>query len=168
MMPPWILPDELREELKRPLGPVYTEFPPWVGDTGLLIAVGDVVSETLHKTGFRPNITIIDGKTRRKEINNPAVWGDMVHSLTVENPPAHITDALWSAVESSIKRVAGGDNHINISVIGEEDLAALPCISLAPDESHVVYGQPGEGAVIVRVEEEIRNKVNHLLKKMEV
>ncbi len=168
MMSPWILPEELRGELKRPLGEIYAEYPTWTGDTQILIAVGDIVSKTLIHAGFSPNITIIDGKTRRKEINNPAVLGDMSQTVTVENPPAHITDELWSAVASSIKEVAGGEKHINIMVMGEEDLAALPCISLAPDGSHVVYGQPDEGAVIVRVGQEIRDKVNRLLKKMEV
>ena len=168
MMSPWILPDDLRGELKKPLGRIYTDFPAWTGDTDLLIGVGDIVSKTLIDAGFSPDITIIDGKTRRKEINNPAVLGDMSQTVTVENPPAHITDELWSAVASSIKEVAGGDKHINIMVIGEEDLAALACISIAPDGSHVIYGQPDEGAVIVRVEQEIRDKVNRLLKKMEV
>ncbi len=168
MMSPWILPDELRGELKRPLGKIYREYPSWTGETPLLIAVGDVVAETLFDAGFRPDITIIDGRTRRKEINNPAVLGDITRTITVENPPARITDELWTAIATSIEEAEGGDRHINIMVIGEEDLAALPCISLAPDGTHVVYGQPGEGAVIVRVQQKIRDKVNHLLKKMEV
>ena len=168
MMSPWILPNDLRGELKKPLGRIYTDFPAWTGDTDLLIGVGDIVSITLIDAGFSPDITIIDGKTQRKEINNPADLGNVFQTVTVENPPARITDELWAAVAFSIREVAGGDRHINIVVIGEEDLAALPCISIAPDGSHVVYGQPDEGAVIVKVERKIRDKVNRLLKKMEV
>jgi len=167
-MAPWILPDDMREELKKPLGEIYTEFPAWTAETPLLIAVGDIVSAGLRDAGFTPHISIVDGKTRRKEINNLAVLGDKSHIMMVENPPAHITDELWSTVASSIEKAMNGEKDINVMVIGEEDLAALPCISLAPDGSHVVYGQPGEGAVIGRVGPEIRDKVNHLLKRMEV
>ena len=40
---------------------------------------------------------------------------------------------------------------MKIVVEGEEDLATLPAILYAPPGSVVVYGQPDEGSVLVKV-----------------
>jgi len=52
-------------------------------------------------------------------------------------------------------------------VNGEEDLLVIPVCIYAPDNSVVMYGQPNEGLVIVKITPEIRNKTQTLLKSME-
>ena len=55
---------------------------------------------------------------------------------------------------------------MRLEVRGEEDLLALVCIALAPDGAIVAYGQPGEGAVIVRVDPSTRGRVHDILRRM--
>jgi uncharacterized protein (UPF0218 family) len=56
---------------------------------------------------------------------------------------------------------------VRIFVNGEEDLLVLPVCIHAPDNAVVMYGQPHEGLVIVKIIPEIRNKVQTLLDLME-
>jgi hypothetical protein len=83
--------------------------------------------------------------------------------LTVDNPPAEITD---SAIEV-IKKVFSMAGKVRIMVSGEEDLLVLPVCVYAPENSVVMYGQPNQGLVIVKVTPEIRNKAQKLLDLME-
>ena len=41
-------------------------------------------------------------------------------------------------------------------VDGEEDILTLAAILSAPDHSIIIYGQPREGSVIVKVEDKVR------------
>ena len=53
-----------------------------------------------------------------------------------------------------------------IVVDGEEDLLALPSILFAPINTHVLYGQPNAGLVIVSVTESLKVKVYDILIEM--
>jgi len=46
---------------------------------------------------------------------------------------------------------------------GEEDLAALLAIAMAPISSVIIYGLPDKGAVVVRVTRTRRKKYNYYL-----
>ena len=59
------------------------------------------------------------------------------------------------------------ESPIRILVTGEEDLLVLPVCIHAPENSVVMYGQPNEGLVIVKINSEIRNKAQSLLDLME-
>ena len=59
------------------------------------------------------------------------------------------------------------DGDVRIMVNGEEDLLVLPVCVYAPENSVVMYGQPNQGLVIVKVTPEIRNKAQKLLDLME-
>jgi uncharacterized protein (UPF0218 family) len=52
---------------------------------------------------------------------------------------------------------------VRVFVYGEEDMLALPLFIMVPDGSVVLYGQPLEGMVIVKVNEDIRRKAQYLL-----
>ena len=56
---------------------------------------------------------------------------------------------------------------VRITVNGEEDLLVIPVCIYAPENSVVMYGQPNEGLVIVKINPEIRNKTQKLLDSME-
>ncbi len=54
-----------------------------------------------------------------------------------------------------------------IEVDGEEDLAAIPAILMAPEGARVLYGMPGRGMVVVIVDSSARSKAKALLDLME-
>lgn len=58
---------------------------------------------------------------------------------------------------------------VRIEVEGEEDLASLACVALAPRGSRtlVVFGIPGMGMVMVDVCGRTRNEVRDFLNRME-
>ena len=53
-----------------------------------------------------------------------------------------------------------------ILVDGEEDLLALPAIFLAPINSLVLYGQPNQGFVLVKITDTVRLIAMKILKEM--
>ena len=57
---------------------------------------------------------------------------------------------------------------MHLVVDGEEDLLVLVAVAFAPLGGLVVYGQPGEGLVVVRVTAEKRGEAWELLKGMEI
>jgi hypothetical protein len=52
-------------------------------------------------------------------------------------------------------------------VEGEEDLLTLVAVVEAPENSLVVYGQPREGLVVVKVDEKIKKRVKEIVDSME-
>lgn len=156
----WRLPENMRAELSRPLGPVIKS-----GDVDFLagkdvISVGDVCSITLYQRGIIPHLAIVDGKTRR----SPHVAQEISAEETIfaRNPEATITEELWSAV----KKALSSEKRALIKVDGEEDLAALVCISLAPEGTYVVYGIPDKGICVIKVDRKTREIANNALSRM--
>jgi uncharacterized protein (UPF0218 family) len=160
------LPEALRHELKEPMGPVYTAADVLLGDaTEPIIAVGDIVTYHLLMAGYQPDVALVDGKTKREEVEREiteAIEG-FDHRVEVENPPGTLTDDLLEALVDAIER----PGTVVITVVGEEDLAALPAIVTAPDGASVVYGQPDEGMVLAIVGEGLRTECRNLLEKMD-
>ncbi len=68
-------------------------------------------------------------------------------------------------LEKNISNVLTDNKKTVIKIEGEEDLLALPLVLLAPLESVVLYGQPDQGVVLIRVTETKKNEVLTLLKK---
>ncbi len=71
---------------------------------------------------------------------------------------------MWGALENAFE----GHGSVLIRVEGEEDLVTLPAIALAPHGFTVVYGLPDKGAVLVKVDEESKSRVEDILTRMEV
>jgi len=83
--------------------------------------------------------------------------------LTVDNPAAEITPQSIDI----IKKAFTMKPPVRISVNGEEDLLVIPVCIFAPENAVILYGQPNEGLVIVKITPEIRNKTQKLLDSME-
>jgi len=83
--------------------------------------------------------------------------------LTVDNPAAEIT--LQSI--DIIKKAFTIQPPVRLNVNGEEDLLVIPACIYAPENAIILYGQPNEGLVIVKITPEIRNKTQKLLDSME-
>ena len=158
------LPDDLRADLKRPLGPVFTDVDELLDRVdGPLIAVGDVVTAHLERAGRRPDLAVVDERTERSPVADDVQAAISEPDATVANPAATVTGALVEAMREGL----GRDGPTTLLVDGEEDLAALPAILLVPEGGSVVYGQPGEGMVLVTVDASAKAHVRGLLDRFE-
>jgi uncharacterized protein (UPF0218 family) len=133
-------------------------------DQNILITVGDVVSLTARKGGIIPNVSVYDGMTERRTMTE---FATLVRDLgekeaVVDNPPGMITRELFDALRNALARKEG-----LIRVNGEEDLAVLPCILLAPEGTRIVYGWPGEGMMLVTTTGMIKEEAERLWNMME-
>jgi len=160
------LPDELRAAFKEPLGPLYTDADELLSDAGdPLIAVGDIVTYHFERAGRRPDVALIDGRTKRRDVDDEV--RDAVDAganrVDAANPAGTLTDELLNALRDAVAR----DDPTTIVVDGEEDLATLPAVLAAPEGATVVYGQPDRGMVAVDVTPETRAEFRDLLERMD-
>jgi len=162
------LPDSLRDQMKIPLGILLpenqtqkNEIQKYLHENPYLITVGDRTTEKMINFDLIPSMQIIDGQEKRKKREPPK--SQHTTELNVDNPAAEITtESIYV-----IKKAFTMKSPVRIFVNGEEDLLVLPVCIHAPDNAVVMYGQPHEGLVIVKITGEIRNKVQTLLDLME-
>ena len=162
------LPDSLRDQMKVPLGILLpenqtqkNEIQKHLTDNSYIITVGDRTTEKMINFDLIPSLQIIDGQEKREKREPPKL--ENATELTVDNPAAQIT----SQSISVIKKAFTMQSPVRIFVNGEEDLLVLPVCVNAPENAVVLYGQPHEGLVIVKITTEIRNKAQSLLDLME-
>lgn len=179
----YVLPDALRAELAEPLGPVVTTegLAAAVKGANPLVAIGDVVSLTLLELGIAPRFFACDYRTQRglppaattgpkPYVPPPAhhyrtmlmQWG--TKELRAPNPAGLVTREAWDAVARAFTEP--GPDPVRLVIEGEEDLLGLPAIVLAPDGAVVLYGSPGRGVVVVRVDQAARDKAASILMRM--
>ena len=160
------LPEEVRQLLKRPLGQLFPNVAAVIErlrqlHPSRLITVGDVVTADLLEAGLRPDVAVVDMKVMRLPVDEKtkrAVEAFEATVVRVKNQAGSITPELREALEAA-------KPPLKIVVEGEEDLATLPAVLSAPLGSAVVYGQPGEGLVLVEVTEPKRREFEMLLKQ---
>ena len=164
-----ILPESLRDELKIPLGVLLpenqtdkTNIQKHLTDNSYLITVGDRTTEKMIDFGLIPSLQIIDNLEKRKKRLSPKL-SDSTTEMFVDNPPAEITPQSIDA----IKKAFSTNPPVRLNINGEEDLLVIPVCIYAPENAIVMYGQPHEGLVIVKITAEIRNKTQRLLDLME-
>jgi len=160
------LPEDLRGAFKDPLGAVFTDPAALLAadEAGTpLVTVGDVVTAHLYDAGRPPDVAIVDGKTERHRVDESIRRSLPSPDVEVSNPPATLSRELLDALVTALDC----DAPTTIGVDGEEDLAALPAILATPRGGCVVYGQPGEGMVLVPVTNESRTLARDLLTRMD-
>ncbi len=169
----YCLPDELRDELRKLHGELYPgdgvetakKIIKDLNNYTKLISVGDIVTFNLLSAGLVPDISFVDDRTKRGPASDKIMRGTrhaVFKKLTVENPAGIITEELLA--ETS--RAMDEKKPTQIFIKGEEDLAALPAIALAPISSVIIYGLPDKGAVLVRVTESKKKEIQSLLDRM--
>ncbi|WP_428323828.1 GTP-dependent dephospho-CoA kinase family protein [Nitrosopumilus sp.] len=126
-----------------------------------VITVGDRTTEKMIDFDLIPSLQIVDGIEKREKREPPKLVN--ATEITVDNPPAEITSQSIDVIKNAFSM----NSPIRILVTGEEDLLVLPVCIHAPENSVVLYGQPNEGLVIVKITSEIRNKAQNLLDLME-
>ncbi len=161
------LPENLRDQLKEPLGILIKDseitkqsISKYSAQDSLVITVGDATTDKLIELGITPSIQIVDGLEKRAKRTPPSV--KVTTNLTCNNPAAQITQESMDA----IKLAFSSPKPVRITVIGEEDLLVLPVCVLAAEDSIVMYGQPNEGLVIVKITSEIKNKAQSIIDLM--
>ncbi|MCL2172782.1 MAG: GTP-dependent dephospho-CoA kinase family protein [Candidatus Bathyarchaeota archaeon] len=160
---------ELRDKFKEPFGllikgsldqtmtkmrEMQAQKPPKI------IAVGDIVTKNLHDHKIPLDLSIIDNQNMRKKVQ---VTTYALNTIKVKNPKGTITKEAIETIKETLKE----KNPIHIVVDGEEDLLVLIAVLYAPENSVVVYGQPHEGIVLVKVSPEKKTEASKFLKAME-
>ena len=175
-----ILPEYLRSSLRKPHGKVIKgkenklekaaykviQFVKSIKPS-MVIAVGDIISNSLEKVKFIPDVKIIDYRSRRQEIKRPKQIGK-----TFINKQGTITREAATAIQKAINlsRLSGGQAlkvQRKVTIDGEEDLLALPSILLAPSGSLVLYGQIDLGVVVVEVTEKKKKQIKKIVDKFD-
>ena len=161
------LPENLRNRLKEPLGILIRNdeltkesISKYLLPDSFVISVGDATTEKLIGFNLIPSIQIVDGLEKRKKRGLPS--SNVSTNLTCTNPPAEITQ---QSLET-IKKAFQSPKPVRITVVGEEDLLVLPVCILASETSVIMYGQPNEGLVIVKVSKEVKNKAQSIINSM--
>ena len=162
------LPENLRNELKIPLGEliknndsakvriikqIYAENP--------VVTIGDATSEILINMGLVPFLQIVDGKEKRRDRELPLDDSIATH-LSCVNPPGELTQESIDIIKKSFN----SKPPIRVLVDGEEDLLVLPTCLFSSQNYVIMYGQPNEGLVIVRITNEVREKVQNIVNSM--
>lgn len=171
-----ILPEHLREELRKPLGKVFKETQEllqcfktlkWT----MIIAVGDIIVDSLLKEGIEPEVKIIDFRSRRKEFS-PAKGGiqfsfksKLLNFKKYKNKPGTINIKTAEKLKELIQKTIFKKQKSWLVIDGEEDLLALPSILFAPLGSLVLYGHWQLGVIGVKVTEESKNMVLKFISK---
>jgi len=163
-----VLPEKLREEVRKPFGIVLS------GNAAIeaakkalrpLISVGDQCSIDLIGAGVAPDMMIFDFKVKRVEI--PAEMKQKLaphatNAFVVMSGAGSISPELEIAVSKMLLEGKGA-----VLVVGEDDLSALLVMARAKHGT-LIYGQPGQGAVLVRLGGgEARSRAQSALKRMQ-
>lgn len=167
------LPDTMRSEMRRQFGILYhgdgkkiiEKILHDIGSPANLITVGDISTFNVLQCNTIPDISIIDEKTHRKPTDSNIIKGIRYYSfkmMYVNNPSGCVTSELVCAISEAISI----NEPVQIMVNGEEDLAALPAILLAPISSVVIYGLPDEGAIVVTVTPDIKVRICDMMERM--
>ena len=164
------LPEDLRDLLKQPLGSLLQEeaLIDFLSTKRNIITVGDQVTYTLLKYSIEPIFCIVDFKTRRGKLSTELI--DLIKSfgektINVKNPKGTITDELWNAVKDAFDN-SNKNIKTRIEVDGEEDLASLAVIFMAPSDAIIIYGLPDKGVLVIKPTRENKDIVKEVLSKM--
>jgi uncharacterized protein (UPF0218 family) len=168
-LPKLVLTESLRASLKSPLGTLLRGDAAEIYETvnklisvkkpPRVIFVGDAVSRNAEALALRRDVMIIDNREMRTQAKPlDAISRRM---FRVRNEPGTIGSDAWAAVDEAID----SGNAIMI-VDGEEDLLTLVAMAVAPLGSFVIYGQPGEGLVLVEVDDQANKKAIAFLEAM--
>jgi len=162
------LPENLREQLKIPLGILLPEnqttkenILKHTSSASFIITVGDATTEKMLKFDIIPSLQIIDSQEKRSKREPPSA-AKVESSISCDNPPGEISTQSIDAIKNAFKLKP----PVRIIINGEEDLLVIPVCLYAPENSVVMYGQPNEGLVIVSINQDIRKKTQLILDSM--
>jgi len=175
----YLLPEEMRDELKEPLGELLVKEPTKTLielvaklQPPIVVMVGDFCFHKALQQNFTPDIAIIDGLNLREPYETIPIANAIM--LKAKNPPATITKAAWQAIKKAFKRQLrkkgkrAKKKPIVLFIEGEEDLLVLPAVIEAPLQAIIAYGQPQKGLVLIKVTTNVKLKCKKLIERMKV
>lgn len=165
------MPESLRPTLQKPLGLVLKDTKQSLQlinqlECPFLIAVGDIIVDSLLKEKIDPEVKIIDFRSRREDIN-PKFKIKMTGQVKYSNKPGTINIKTADAINTKINEALRKKSKSWIIVDGEEDLLTLPAILFAPLNSLVLYGHWMHGIIAVNIDEKIKEKIKAIIKKFD-
>ncbi|GAB4219240.1 MAG: hypothetical protein Fur009_4400 [Candidatus Microgenomates bacterium] len=167
-----ILPDELREILRKPLGKVFKntkEVINFLKKNNFLkiISVGDFISYELLKNKIGPDLVIFDYKTKKQLIDEKMrkILKKDDFTIEIDNQPGKLTKNSFKTIKNIIQKILTKNEKWRVFVEGEEDLLTIPSILFSPLKSIIFYGHWQYGVVAVEVEEKIKKKIIKILQK---
>jgi len=138
------------------------------GKEKIISTIGDMCTQTFVEIDLVPDLSIVDGLTRRKQTKKVEVKGAEKRKLA--NPAGEIKKKVWEEIR---KHFQEKEKRKQIIIEGEEDLLALVVIIEAPMGSYVVYGVPPineqkeTGIMIVHIDQKIKEKISKIMDQME-
>ncbi len=146
------IPDHLRDDFGSPRGLLVSGRLASYIDSGRwskVVCVGDVVTAYCMEASRKPDLVVLDLKTRRSEAQEGYLTNRLKEEgfevLRVSNPAGGLTTSAAEILCSALK----GSTRSVLIVEGEEDMLALAALQCAPPNSLVVYGVPARGAAMV-------------------
>jgi len=161
------LPNELRNDLKKPLGRIFTTITRSDVEKYnkvMLFSVGDIITSELLKMDIIPSVQIVDKRSQRKNITLDNII-IQPSSHKVANPSGGLTFEAAQAIRNARDQFLQSGEPQQIVVDGEEDLTALLAILFGPIGSVVLYGQTSLGVVAVTVSEEKKKEIMSTVEK---
>lgn len=162
-----LLPEELRDEVRKPFGKVLSGkslAAEYKSAQKPLVTVGDRCFLDALDAGFPPDIAIFDFRIKRVEIpvEDKRKFASVAsQAYVVMSGAGSITEELEQALIAVLEKGRGA-----IMVVGEDDLSSLLVMAHA-EKGTLIYGQPDQGAVVVRLGgKEVLEKAKGLLAKM--
>jgi pantetheine-phosphate adenylyltransferase len=160
-----VLPESLRSALQQPLAKILDEIPEKI-DGAKAVTIGDITVQKFNQKNVNQFLSIIDFFVQRqvkfRELSELGFTNQNIEK--VSNPHGTITPQLFSAIQKAFLT----KNKKIIFVDGEEDLAFLPAMLIAPLGFSVFYGQPNQGLVGVEVTEENKERIYQIVSQFEV
>jgi uncharacterized protein (UPF0218 family) len=141
-----------------------------------VVSVGDATTDRLVSFGILPDLSVIDGKERRLRRGTTITRTSYhlsssfpqryykIRELRCLNPPGSISKEAISVLQDALRI----SEPVTVIVEGEEDMLALPIFTLVPNNSVVMYGQPLEGIVLVKINAKIREKAKELMDRIAI
>jgi uncharacterized protein (UPF0218 family) len=164
------MPGDLRNILNQPIGKLLSgeALLKEVRQCPHVVSIGDQVTYTLLHHKVLPRIAIVDFIIKRSEY--PEEMRKTIQSfgsqvIQVSNPPGCITKELMDALREAFAQELSSLS-LRIEVDGEEDLASLAAILLAPNDVTIIYGLPDKGVIVVPATEDNKERVRAVLAKM--
>lgn len=165
-----ILPEDLREEFKKPFGELFKDIDDSFKNRNyLVITVGDITTKIFNEKSLDQNMSVIDFKVAREiKFSNILELGfsGTEEIFKVDNPAGCITSNLFKKLAEIFKSDMQGKMVIQVN--GEEDLTVLPLVLLSPLSTIIYYGQPSKGVVKVMVSEGTKDKAYELVNRFEM
>jgi len=159
--------DSQRNLLSGPLGDLIEEEPRSAvlilrseylsKSRGVSFSVGDIVTETMIEGGVPFSVAVLDMKTQRRPFELDI--GKFGRKFFLKNPAGHISLEAWTVLRTAL---SAGPNSL-VLVEGEEDLMTAVAIDVSEEGSLVVYGQPGKGMVVVKIEPDVKRRIRELI-----